>query len=132
MRSLFDKSAESAVSLVKIRLGNHFVGGMHGNDGHADIDRIDIHFRNKLRDRSSAADVHLSEFSRLPDDSVFVEDFSDFPDEFRGSVVGTALSARTGKFGKPRAAGKEGAVQRLANVLEIGVIARIDVGGKAF
>ena len=96
---------------------------MHRNYGDADINRVDIEFRDKLRDGTATARVDFSEFRGLPDDFVVVKDFSHSSAKFRARVVRSAFSARTREFTNRRSVRNKTCVLLFVNPREIRIVA---------
>lgn len=116
---------------VDIRFGDEFVRSVHTKYGYAQIDGVDVIVREELSDRSAAAEVYSAEFARLPNYAVFFEDTAKESDEFRGSVVRTALTSRAGKLVHRYAVIRVRSVVLLERVGERGVERCGNVCGKA-
>ena len=71
---------------------------MHGEHGYAHINGVDVHVCNELCNRSAAAEIHSSEFARLPNDVLFCENSAQISDVFRTCVVAAGLAACARKF----------------------------------
>ena len=120
-----------AVVAVEVGFRDDLIRRVHGDDGHADIHRVDVHVGDVLSDRPAAADVHLAEFRRLPDDALLCKHLPDFAQKLCRGIVGAALAARTRELADARPARDHRGVLLLVCAREVGVISRRHVCGEA-
>ena len=52
--ALLHERAEREVSAIKVSLGDELVRRVHGDDGNAETDRVDVEFRDEHRNRPAA------------------------------------------------------------------------------
>ena len=76
---------------IAVQLCDRLIGRMHGEDGNARIEGIDVALGHELGDRAAAARVGAAKLSHLPLDAVVVEDLANLADDLGGGIGRTAL-----------------------------------------
>ena len=104
---------------------------MHGEDGNARIEGIDVALGHELGDGAAAARVGLAKLGHLPDDALVVEELADLADDLGRGVGRAALAAGAGVFAEADAIVGVGGVAALIDLGEVRVVGRSDVGGEA-
>jgi len=116
---------------IEVSLGDDLKGGVHAENGNAEVNGFNVSFGNVSRNGSATALINLTELAGLPYNIFFIKDITHKGNEFSACIAGAALSAGTGILGHNYTASDEAAVSLFVALCIRGIKRRVNVGRKA-